>query len=229
MKPLPEVHSFGMPKLTARSPVELQWKNSTITKIERSELKAQNARCIWFTGLSGAGKTTLANLLDETLYKSGHHTYVLDGDRCRDGICNDLDFSHAGRMENVRRVSEVAKLMVDAGLIVIVSLISPLIAQRQQARKLFEPGEFIEVYLNTPLATCEKRDAKGLYKKARQGLIPDFTGISSAYEPPESAEIVLDGQAPLSDLLEEMLQALRQPVTNEKSTCDQADERCGQA
>lgn len=220
MKPLPEVHrlALSIPKLAPRAPCELQWKNSAITKIDRAELKAQSACCIWLTGLSGAGKTTLANLLDESLHRSGRHTFVLDGDRCRDGICNDLDFSPEGRMENVRRVSEVARLMVDAGLIVIVSLISPLIAQRQQARKLFEPGEFVEVYLNTPLATCEQRDAKGLYKKARQGLIPDFTGISSAYEPPESAEVVLDGQAPIGDLLRQMLQALQQPLDIEEAT-----------
>ncbi len=215
-----EVHrlSLSIAKPAPRASCELQWKDSAIKKIDRAELKAQSACCIWLTGLSGAGKTTLANLLDESLHRAGRHTFVLDGDRCRDGICNDLDFSPEGRMENVRRVSEVAKLMVDAGLIVIVSLISPLIAQRQQARKLFEPGEFIEVYLNTPLSTCEQRDAKGLYKKARQGLIPDFTGISSAYEPPESAEVVLDGQAPIGDLLRQMLQALKQPLDIEQAS-----------
>jgi adenylyl-sulfate kinase len=218
MKPLPEFHrhSFGMQKQDARAPRELRWEDSAVTKFARAQLKAQKPCCVWFTGLSGAGKTTLANLLDEALHAAGRHTFVLDGDRCRDGICNDLDFSPAGRMENVRRVSQVAKLMVDAGLIVIVSLISPLITQRQQARKLFEPGEFMEVFLDTPLATCEQRDAKGLYKKARQGLIPDFTGISSAYEPPEDAEIVLDGRVPPSKLLDQMLEVLMQSAEKGK-------------
>ncbi|HET6390280.1 adenylyl-sulfate kinase [Hyphomicrobium sp.] len=213
MKPLPEIErASSRSKLAPRSRCELQWKDSPVTKRDRAGLKTQRPCCIWLTGLSGAGKTTLANVLDEALHSTGRHTFVLDGDRCRDGICSDLDFSPEGRMENVRRVSEVAKLMVDAGLIVIVSLISPLIVQRQRARKLFEPGEFLEVYLNTPLATCEQRDAKGLYKKARQGIIPDFTGISSAYEPPESPELVLNGEAAISDLLRQMLQVLKQPV-----------------
>lgn len=192
----------------SRKAGDLQWQDSAITKVHRADLKAQRACCIWFTGLSGAGKTTLANLLDETLYASGRHTFVLDGDCCRNGICSDLDFSSEDRMENVRRISEVAKLMVDAGLIVIVSLISPLIEQRQKARQIFDQDEFIEVYVDTPLATCEKRDAKGLYKKARQGLIPNFTGISSAYEPPKNPEIVLNGSSCPDELVDRILRYL---------------------
>lgn len=191
-----------------RSAGDLQWQDSAVTKSHRSDLKAQRACCIWFTGLSGAGKTTLANLLDETLYGAGRHTFVLDGDCCRNGICSDLGFSSEDRMENVRRISEIARLMVDAGLIVIVSLISPLIAQRQKARELFAPEEFVEIYLDTPLATCEKRDAKGLYKKARQGLIPNFTGISSVYEPPKNPEIVLDGSTGPGELVDRILRFL---------------------
>jgi adenylyl-sulfate kinase len=187
---------------------ELKWRDSAITKQARAEIKLQRARCLWFTGLSGAGKTTIANLLDETLHRQGLHTYILDGDRCRTGICRDLDFTPAGRDENVRRISEVARLMVDAGLIVIVSLISPLIAQREIARRMFENSEFVEVFVDTPLEVCEGRDAKGLYKKARQGLIPNFTGISSAYEAPANAEIVLDGQADPANLVAEIIGAL---------------------
>jgi adenylyl-sulfate kinase len=133
---------------------------------------------------------------------------VLDGDRCRDGICRDLDFSSVGRTENVRRISEAAKLMVDAGLIVIVSLISPLASQRQMARQLFEQDEFLEVFVDTPLKICEARDAKGLYRKARQGLIPNFTGISSPYEPPKDAEVVLDGARQPADLIETIMNVL---------------------
>ncbi len=188
----------------------LQWQESAVTKHHRSLIKSQKACCLWFTGLSGAGKTTIANLLDEALFDAGNHTFVLDGDRCRNGVCSGLDFSPEGRMENVRRISEVAKLMVDAGLIVIVSLISPLVAQRERARKLFEPGEFLEVYLDTPLAVCEKRDAKGLYKKARQGLIPNFTGISSTYEPPSNPELQLDGRGEPQELVNEILRLIHQ-------------------
>lgn len=191
-----------------RTSGDLQWQDSAVTKVHRSDLKGQRACCIWFTGLSGAGKTTLANLLDEALHAAGRHTFVLDGDRCRNGICSDLNFSSEDRMENVRRISEVARLMVDAGLIVIVALISPLIAQRQKARELFDQDEFIEVYLDTPLATCESRDAKGLYKKARQGLISNFTGISSAYEPPKNPEIVLNGSGCPDELVDRILRFL---------------------
>ncbi|MFA5958389.1 adenylyl-sulfate kinase [Hyphomicrobium sp.] len=185
----------GADVLRGDKKLNLLWQDTAVSKDDRSQAKGQKAVCLWFTGLSGAGKTTIANLLDQTLHASGQHTFVLDGDRCRTGLCNDLNFSDAGRAENVRRIAEVAKLMVDAGLIVIVSLISPLIAHREIARNIFEDGEFLEVFVNTPLAVCEKRDAKGLYKKARQGIIPEFTGVSSPYEPPVDAEIELDGRA----------------------------------
>lgn len=190
-----------MESLRGDRALNLLWQDTAICKDDRADAKGQKACCLWFTGLSGAGKTTIANLLDQTLHASGQHTFVLDGDRCRTGLCSDLDFTEAGRAENVRRISEVAKLMVDAGLIVIVSLISPLLSHREMARKIFDDGEFLEVFVNTPLTVCEQRDAKGLYKKARQGLIPQFTGISSPYEPPLNAEIELNGRAHPEELV----------------------------
>lgn len=190
-----------MESLRGDRAMNLLWQDTAVCKDDRADAKGQKACCLWFTGLSGAGKTTIANLLDQSLHTSGQHTFVLDGDRCRTGLCNDLDFTEAGRAENVRRIAEVAKLMVDAGLIVIVSLISPLLAHREMARKIFDEGEFLEVFVNTPLTVCEQRDAKGLYKKARQGLIPQFTGISSPYEPPLNAEIELNGRAHPDELV----------------------------
>lgn len=159
----------------------------------RARALGQVPRCVWFTGLSGAGKSTVANLLDRRLHAAGRHACVLDGDNIRHGLNKDLGFTDADRVENIRRVAEVAKLMVDAGLIVLVSFISPFRAERQMARELFAPGEFIEVFIDTPLEVAEQRDAKGLYAKARAGLIRNFTGIDSPYEPPEAAELVLDG------------------------------------
>jgi adenylyl-sulfate kinase len=195
--------------------LNLLWQDTSIAKDDRAQAKGQKACCLWFTGLSGAGKTTIANLLDQTLHNAGQHTFVLDGDRCRTGLCNDLDFSEAGRMENVRRIAEVAKLMVDAGLIVIVSLISPLIAHRDAARKIFDDGEFLEVFVNTPLSVCEERDAKGLYKKARQGIIREFTGISSPYEPPLDAEIELNGRTHPEELVATIHERLKERGTLE--------------
>ncbi len=162
-----------------------------INKVSRAMLLRQTPRCIWFTGLSGSGKSTIANLLEKRLYAQGLATYLLDGDNVRHGLNRDLGFTEADRVENIRRVAEVAKLMVDAGMIVLVSFISPYAAERRMARSLFAEGEFIEVFVDTPLAECERRDAKGLYAKARAGVLKNFTGIDSAYEAPEAPEIHL--------------------------------------
>ena len=148
--------------------------------------------CLWFTGLSGSGKSTLANLLEKRLNAEGRHTYLLDGDNIRHGLNRDLGFTEADRVENIRRVAEVARLMTDAGLIVIVSFISPFQAEREFARSLFEPDEFYEIFVDTPLALCEQRDPKGLYAKARRGELKNFTGIDSSYELPKSPELHLD-------------------------------------
>jgi bifunctional enzyme CysN/CysC len=163
-----------------------------VDRAARAVLMRQKPRCVWFTGLSGAGKSTMANLLQSTLHAQGRHVYVLDGDNLRHGLNRDLGFTAADRVENVRRVAEVARLMFDAGLIVVVSLISPFRSERQMARDLFAPGDFVEVFVDTPLAECERRDTKGLYAKARRGELKNFTGIDSAYEPPERPEIHLD-------------------------------------
>ncbi len=149
-------------------------------------------RCIWFTGLSGAGKSTLASLLQEKLDAAGVHTYLLDGDQMRQGLNRDLGFSAADRIENIRRAAEVSRLFVDAGLVVLAAFISPFRAQRELARFRFEPGEFVEVFVDAPLEECERRDPKGLYARARRGDLMQFTGIDSEYEPPKAAEIHLN-------------------------------------
>ncbi len=167
------------------------WQAMEVDKTARAAAKRQRPRCIWLTGLPGAGKSTIANLLEKRLHAEGHHTYLLDGDNVRHGLNRDLGFTAVDRVENIRRVAEVARLMVDAGLIVIVSFISPFRAERRMARSLFEPGEFLEVFVDTPLAECERRDPKGLYAKARRGELANFTGIDSDYERPEEAEITV--------------------------------------
>jgi bifunctional enzyme CysN/CysC len=163
-----------------------------IDKEIRSRQKHQRPACLWFTGLSGAGKSTIANLLEKRLFAAGRHTYVLDGDKIRDGLNRDLGFSDADRVENIRRAMEVSRLFVDAGLVVIASFISPFRAERAIARSHFEPGEFVEIFVDAPLEECERRDPKGLYARARSGKLLNFTGIDSVYQPPESAEIHLD-------------------------------------
>jgi bifunctional enzyme CysN/CysC len=160
-----------------------------IDKAARAAHKGQDPVTVWFTGLSGAGKSTTANLVEKLLHEKGKHTYLLDGDNVRHGLNRDLGFSDIDRAENVRRVAEVAKLMVDAGLIVLVCLISPFRSERRMAREMMEEGEFIEVFIDTPLGECARRDPKGLYKRAIAGEIPNFTGISSPYEAPESPEL----------------------------------------
>ena len=167
----------------------------TLSSADRAALKSQRARCVWLTGLSGAGKSTLANALEVHLNQHGLHTYVLDGDNVRAGLCRDLGMGADCRRENIRRMAQVARLMVDAGLIVIVAAISPFRAEREAARKLFCEGDFIEVFVSTSFAVCAQRDPKGLYQKARQGLIRDFTGVDSPYEAPLKAECEIDTQA----------------------------------
>jgi bifunctional enzyme CysN/CysC len=163
-----------------------------VNKAARAALNQQKPCVLWFTGLSGSGKSTIANALEKQLYAQGRRTYVLDGDNVRHGLNKDLGFTQEDRIENIRRVAEVAKLMVDAGLIVITTFISPYRADRAIARSLFAPGEFFEVFVDTPVELCEQRDPKGLYKKARRGEIKNFTGIDSAFEAPEAPEVRLE-------------------------------------
>ncbi|MDC6486954.1 adenylyl-sulfate kinase [Methylophilaceae bacterium] len=169
-----------------------QWQNFKLTETDRAKIKDQTPLCLWMTGLSGSGKSTLANALEVKLNALGRHTYILDGDNLRQGLNADLGFTIEARNENVRRAAEVARLMVDAGLIVIVGLISPLKAERDHARSLFGPNQFKEIYLSTSIAECEKRDVKGLYQKARSGDLKDFTGIDSPYQEPQAPEIELN-------------------------------------
>jgi len=179
----------GMISFALRRASNIHWQALELNKTVRAVQKHQSPKCIWFTGLSGSGKSTIANLLEKKLYQSNKHTYLLDGDNVRHGLNRDLGFSEADRVENIRRVAEVAKLMVDAGLIVLVSFISPFQSERRMARELFSEGEFMEVFIDTPIEECERRDVKGLYAKARSGNLKNFTGIDSPYEPPESPEV----------------------------------------
>ena len=182
----------GMIEFALRRSTNIHWQSLEVGKAQRALLKNQTPRCIWFTGLSGSGKSTVANQLEKRLHAEGRHTYMLDGDNVRHGLNRDLGFTDADRVENLRRVAEVAKLMVEAGLIVIVSFISPFRAERRAARDLFAPEEFVEIHVSTPIAECEKRDVKGLYAKARKGELKNFTGIDSPYETPENPELVID-------------------------------------
>ncbi|MBW4933794.1 adenylyl-sulfate kinase [Marinobacter sp. F4206] len=168
------------------------WHNHKIIRAERASTKNQKPCLLWFTGLSGSGKSTIANALDVTLHSRGYHTFLLDGDNVRHGLCKDLGFSDEDRVENIRRIGEVSKLFADAGLIVLSAFISPFTSDRRMVRNLFPAGEFIEVFMDTPMETCEGRDPKGLYQKARSGEIKHFTGIDSPYEVPEQPEIRLD-------------------------------------
>jgi adenylylsulfate kinase len=168
------------------------WHDTKVTKESRCAHKAQKPCILWFTGFSGSGKSTIANAVEHRLAELKQHTYLLDGDNVRHGLNKDLGFTDEDRIENIRRIGEVAKLFVDSGLIVVTAFISPFRAERQLVRDLVDEGEFFEVYMSTPLETCEERDPKGLYKKAREGKIKNFTGIDSDYEPPENPEVILD-------------------------------------
>jgi bifunctional enzyme CysN/CysC len=182
----------GMLHFALRRADNIHWQATDIHKAARAAQKGQKGRVVWFTGLSGAGKSTIANLVEKRLHALGRHTYLLDGDNVRHGLNKDLGFTEEDRVENIRRVAEVSKLMVDAGLIVLTAFISPFRAERRMAREMLEDGEFVEVYVETPLAVAEQRDVKGLYKKARAGDLKNFTGIDSPYEAPENAELTVD-------------------------------------
>ncbi|MDX1491407.1 MAG: adenylyl-sulfate kinase [Pseudohongiellaceae bacterium] len=204
-----ELVGSGVIDFALRRASNIHWQALELNKEARAGHKQQSPSCIWFTGLSGSGKSTIANLLEKKLHAQGKHTYLLDGDNVRHGLNRDLGFTEADRVENIRRVSEVAKLMVDAGLIVLVSFISPFKAERQMAREMFETGEFIEVFVDTPIEECERRDVKGLYAKARKGELKNFTGIDSPYEAPEAPEVhVLNAQKSLDECVEEIVAKL---------------------
>jgi len=204
-----ETVGAGMIDFALRRASNIHWQALELNKAMRAAQKQQTPRCIWFTGLSGAGKSSIANMLEQRLHAEGYHTYLLDGDNVRHGLNRDLGFTETDRVENIRRVAEVAKLMVDAGLIVLVSFISPFISERRMARELFSEGEFIEVFVDTPIEECEKRDVKGLYAKARQGVLKNFTGIDSPYEAPEAPEVhLLTTHATTEACVEQILKSL---------------------
>ena len=185
------------------------WHTPTIGRAQRQQQNRHPSAIVWFTGLSGAGKSTLAHAVEERLHAMGCRTYVLDGDNVRHGLNRDLGFSEEDRTENVRRAAEVARLFVDAGTIVIAAFISPLRAQRDAARALFAPGDFLEVFVDAPLAVAEARDPKGLYRKARSGRLPQFTGIGAPYEPPLAPDLVLPTHEwPLDRCVERLLALL---------------------
>ncbi|MBL4907426.1 MAG: adenylyl-sulfate kinase [Sneathiella sp.] len=183
----------GVIDFALRRAENIHWQSVDIHKEARATQKTQKASILWFTGLSGSGKSTIANLVEKKLHSLNKHTYLLDGDNVRHGLNKDLGFTDADRVENIRRVGETSKLFVDAGLITLVSFISPFRSERQMARNLVEEGEFLEVFIDTSLEICERRDIKGLYAKARAGEIKNFTGIDSEYERPQNAEIIIDG------------------------------------
>ncbi|OTA21980.1 adenylylsulfate kinase [Xenorhabdus beddingii] len=185
------------------------WHPHVLDRQQRETTNGHPALVIWFTGLSGSGKSTLAGALEQALFSRGIKTYLLDGDNLRHGLCSDLGFSDIDRRENIRRVGEVSKLMVDAGLVVLTAFISPNKTERQKIRDSMEAGQFIEVYVDTPLEICEARDPKGLYKKARAGELLNFTGIDAVYEAPEHPDIYLDGSQPMGSSIEKLLFVLK--------------------
>lgn len=187
------------------------WHNQTVSKQQKQKHKGHKAALLWYTGLSGSGKSTIANAVEAKLFELGCHTYLLDGDNVRMGLNKGLTFSDEDRIENIRRISEVAKLFVDAGLIVSTAFISPFKADRAQAREIIAEGEFLEVFIDTPIEVCESRDPKGLYKKARAGEISNFTGISSAFDKPEAPELhVKTAEQSIEQSVEQIVQYLKE-------------------
>lgn len=190
---------------------DIVWHEHTVSREQKQELKGHQACVLWYTGLSGSGKSTIANAVEAKLFELGKHTYTLDGDNIRHGLNGDLTFSDKDRVENIRRIGEVSKLFVDAGLIVSTAFISPFLSDRQQARDLLSNGEFIEVFIDTPIEVCEQRDPKGLYRKARSGEIKNFTGIDSVYEAPSSAEVhVKTAEQDIDQSVQQILEYLAQ-------------------
>ncbi|TPG62192.1 adenylyl-sulfate kinase [Ewingella americana] len=185
------------------------WHPHALTREDREQQHGHKGAVLWFTGLSGSGKSTVAGALEQALYALGVSTYLLDGDNVRHGLCRDLGFSDDDRRENIRRVGEVAKLMVDAGLVVLTAFISPHRAERDIVRNLLDDGQFIEVFVDTPLDICEARDPKGLYKKARAGELKNFTGIDSEYQAPQAPDVHLDGEQLVTHLVAQLLDVLR--------------------
>lgn len=185
------------------------WHPHTVTRADREQRQGHRGAVVWFTGLSGSGKSTLADAVEQQLFQAGVNTFLLDGDNVRHGLCRDLGFSDSDRKENIRRVGEVARLMADAGLLVLTAFISPHRSERQMVRELLEAGQFIEVFVDTPLHICEARDPKGLYRKARAGELTNFTGIDAVYEVPEQPELHLNGEQLVTKLSEEIIDLLR--------------------
>ena len=201
---------FGLVDFELRRAQNISWQETNISQEIRSLNKEQKPCVIWFTGLSGSGKSTIADELEKKLYELGKHTMLLDGDNVRHGLNRDLGFTDQDRVENIRRIAEVSKLMVSSGLITLVAFISPFKSERAMARRLFNEGEFIEVYVDTPIEVCEARDSKGLYKKARAGKLKNFTGIDSDYEGPQVPEITLqNSDANLTKLVNQILDYLK--------------------
>jgi adenylylsulfate kinase len=202
----PVVMTAATPKAT-----NIVWHEASVDRAARAEKRGHRSAILWFTGLSGSGKSTLANAVNAALFERGLATYVLDGDNVRHGLCKDLGFSDADREENIRRIGEVAKLFLDAGVIVLTAFVSPFRADRDKARELVETGDFLEIFCAADLDVCESRDPKGLYAKARSGAIKEFTGISSPYEAPESPELKIDtGSQELSESVQVVIKALEE-------------------
>jgi bifunctional enzyme CysN/CysC len=201
----------GLLHFALRRADNVHWQAVEVNKEARARLNHQRPAVLWFTGLSGAGKSTIANLVEKRLHGWGYRTYLLDGDNVRHGLNGDLGFTDADRVENIRRVAEVSRLMVDAGLIVLTAFISPFRAERRNARELFDDGEFFEIHVDAPLEVVEARDLKGLYAKARRGELGNFTGIDSIYEPPEHPDLRLDasGAVPLEESVRRVIGRLR--------------------